>query len=133
MKLADILGQEASRLLRVEPFDKWPVKRVVDDAADPPSIGYVFEGCGLQLTCDRHDERVRSVFAERETHGGAVLSEVSFDLCRDEVRKRYGSPVESGKGFSHPILGDFGAWDRFRRSGFTLHVQYGPYPLSAST
>jgi hypothetical protein len=96
----------------------------VEDDSDPPFVGYVFVGCGLQITCDCEDERVRSLFVESEAHGGTDLSEVPFHLRRDEVLARFGLPSKSGKGFTDPILGDFGPWDRFQGPGYTVHFQY---------
>lgn len=124
MKMADYLGRDVSRLLEAEPFKHWPVEYFVDDDADPPVAGYIFLGCGLQINCDRGDERVRSLFLEKEEHDGEVLSELPFKQDRARVLARMGTPSKSGAGFSNPILGDFGPWDRFRRSDFTVHVQY---------
>jgi len=81
-------------------------------------------GCGLELNCDREDEKIRYTFLEAETHAGAVISEVPFQLCRDEVLARFGSPSKSGGPVSHPILGNLGPWDRFQGQEYTIHVQY---------
>jgi hypothetical protein len=124
VRLARYLGQNASCLLEAEPFKNWPVERSVDDDSDPPDVEYTFVGCGLELNCDREDERVRSIFLEAEAHAGTVLSEVPFHLRRHEVLARFGSPSKSGEGFSDPILGDFGPWDRFRSPEYAVHVQY---------
>lgn len=124
MLLAKYLGQNASCLLEAEPFKNWPVKRRADDDSDPPEVRYVFVGCGLQFNCDREDETINSVFLEAEAHAGTVLSEVPFYLRRDEVLARFGSPSKSGEGFSDPILGAFGAWDRFQGPAYTVHVEY---------
>lgn len=124
LRLVEFLGQKASSLLETEPFNSWPVERIVDDDSAPPLVGYIFTNCGLQFTCDREDERIRSVFVEKEMHDGTKLSEIPFKLRRHEVREEFGSPSKSGERISHPVLGEFGAWDRFENSGFILHVQY---------
>ncbi len=124
MRLARFLGQKASCLLSAEPFKNWPIERSVDDESDPPEVRYSFVDCGLRFNCDRHDERINCLFLEAESHDGTVLSEVSFRLRRDEVLARFGSPSRSGEGFSHPVLGDFGSWDRFQGHKYTVHVQY---------
>jgi hypothetical protein len=124
VRLAKYLGQNASRLLEAEPFKNWPLKCVVDDDSDPPEVRYVFVGCGLQLNCDREDERINCLFLEAETHAGAIISEVPFHLRRDEVLAHFGSSSKSGGPVSHPILGNFGSWDRFQGPEFTVHVQY---------
>ena len=94
--MAKYLGQTASCLLEAEPFNNWPVERSVDDDSDPQEVGYTFVGCGLAIKCDRHDERITSLFMEAESHAGTVLSEVPFCLRRDEVLARFGSPSKTG-------------------------------------
>jgi hypothetical protein len=121
--MARYLGKNVSSLLESRPFEQWPVERTVDSDADPPEIGYIFEGCGLQVSCDL-DERVQSVFLEAEEHDGFVLSEVPFGHNRDQVLERFGSPSKSGEGTSHSVLGDFGPWDRFPCPDYVVHVQY---------
>lgn len=125
MKLVKYLGQKASVLLEAEPFMEWHVDRTIDDDSDPPLVSYSFGECGLQFNCDRDDECIRSLFLDKDKHAGIVLSEVPFGLHRAEVLSQFGNPSKSGDRVSHPILGNFGAWDRFRNSGYTLHVQYG--------
>jgi len=122
--MSQFLGGPASSLLKAAPFTDWPVERSVDDDADPPLVGYIFEGCGLQLNCDREDESVRSVFLEAEQHAGTLLSEVPFTSSREQVLSRFGTPSKSGERVSDPILGDFGPWDRFQGPDYTVHVQY---------
>jgi hypothetical protein len=123
MRMAQYLGENVSGLLESAPFKRWPVERALDNDSDPPVIGYTFEGCGLEISCDL-DERVRSIFLEAQEHDGFVLSEVPFGHNRDQVLKRFGSPSISGESVSHPVLGDFGPWDRFTGPHYTVHVQY---------
>ena len=122
--MAEYLGRKASCLLAAEPFKNWPVERYVDNDSDPPFVGYTFKSCGLQFNCDCEDEIVNSLFLEVEEHDGTVLSEVPFNLGRVEVLAHYGTPSKSGERVSHPILGDFGPWDRFQWLEYTVHVQY---------
>lgn len=122
--MANYLGQNASCLLEADPFKNWPVERTVDDDSEPPEVRYVFVGCGLELNCDREDEKVRCVFLQAEEHAGTVLSEVPFHLCRGEVLAHFGSLSKSGGPVSHPILGDFGRWDRFQSPEYSVHIQY---------
>ncbi|HQR07080.1 MAG TPA: hypothetical protein PLN21_09670 [Gemmatales bacterium] len=124
MFFAKYLGLKAAFLLETQPYKNWPVERSVDDDSDPPEVRYEFVGCGLGLNCDREDERINSIFLEAEEHAGTVLSDVPFHLRRDEVLGRFGSPSESGKAMSHPILGDYGPWDLFEGSIYTVHVHY---------
>jgi hypothetical protein len=122
--MTEFLGKPASSLLEAEPFKSWVVERWVDDDADPPVVGYIFEGRGLQLNCDHEHELVRSVFLEAEQHPEIVLSEVPFNHSRAQVLVRFGSPSRSGERVSDPILGEFGPWDRFQLPEYTVHVQY---------
>ena len=124
MKMSEFLGKPVSSLLEAEPFKSWPVERWVDDDADPPEVGYIFEGCGLQLSCDREPELVHSIFVEAEEHAGLVLSDVPFNQSREQVLARFGPPSRSGERVTDPILGKFGPWGRFRRPEYSVHVQY---------
>jgi hypothetical protein len=111
-------------LLETVPYMNWPVDRSVDDDSDPPEVRYAFVGSGLEFNCDREDERVNCIFLEAEEYAGTVFSEVPFHLSRDEVLERFGSPSKSGKAMSHPILGEYGTWDRFKGPKYIVHVQY---------
>jgi hypothetical protein len=124
MNFVKYLGRRAPVLLGSEPFNKWTVERTLDEDSDPPLIGYSFKECGLQFNCDRDSERIRSIFLERDRYAGAILSEIPFDLRRNEVLNELGKPTKSGEETYHPILGKFGAWDRFQFTGYTIHVQY---------
>lgn len=124
MKMAQYLGKNASSLLDFEQFKHWPVERSVDEDSDPPEVRYVFEDCGLEFNCDLEGEYIRALFFEKERHSGVVLSEIPFSLCRNEVLSQFGTPSKSGEAFSDPILGDYGAWDRFEASGYAIHFQY---------
>jgi hypothetical protein len=124
VKLSEFIGQEASVLLGKEPFKNWPIERSVDDASDPPEVRYSFVDCGLRFNCDRHNEIINCLFLEAEAHAGTVLSDLPFHLRRDEVLAHFGPASKSGKGFSNPVLGEFGPWDRFRGPVYTVHVQY---------
>ncbi len=124
MRMSEFLGKPASKLVEAEPFKSWPVERWVDDDSDPPLVGYEFQDCGLQLNCDREHETVRSVFLETDKHEQFVLSEIPFTENRQQLMKRLGMPSKSGERTSHPILGNFGPWDRFQATNYTIHVQF---------
>jgi len=123
-KMSEYLGRPAARLLRAAPFREWPVERSVDDDTAPTRVSYSFPGCGLQLICDPDGERIRTVFLRAADHGGAMLSEIPFRSTREQVLAYFGTPSKSGEPSSSPILGDSGAWDRFRRAEHTVHVQF---------
>jgi len=124
MEIAKYLGQPASCLIQADHFKHWSIERSVDDESDSPEVRYSFTDRGLRFNCDRHNELINCLFLESEKDGNTVLSEVSFTLGRNEVLKYFGSPSKSGEGFSHPVLGNFGPWDRFKGSTYTVHIQY---------
>lgn len=125
--MTEYLGMLSATLLKSGPFNNWPVDRTVVEDLDEPRIHYLFEGNGLEVSCDV-DERISTLFLFSEDHGGfdESLFEIPFSLTRDQVRDHFGSPSKSGEGRKHPILGEYGAWDRFRRPGMTIHVEYHP-------
>lgn len=124
IELANYLGKKADSLLTSKPFCDWQVTRSVDDESDPPEVRYNFEGRGIQFNCDRDDERINHLFLEKDGYAGTVRSDLSFDLSKSETRSLFGPPAKSGDKFSHPVLGEFGPWDRFNLEGFVLHLEY---------
>ncbi len=38
--------------------------------------------------------------------------------------EHFGRPSKSGDKSSHPILGDYGAWDRFEMNGYVVRFEY---------
>ena len=124
IELAHYLGKRSTVLLRDLPFRDWKVKRTVDNDSIPPIIGYVFEEHGIQFNCDRDDESIRSLFFDRIGYEGEGSSRLSFDYGYKEMHEKFGAPSKADDGFSHPILGDFGPWERFQLHDFTLHVEY---------
>jgi len=124
MKLSKYLGERSHSLLRAIPFRDWVAERTVDDDSDPPEVRYVFKNCGLQFNCDRVDEKIRTIFLDKEQNRGILLSDIPFNLNRDDVLLRFGTPSRSGEIFTDPILGAYGAWDRFEGPNYTIHFQY---------
>ena len=124
MDLSKYLGKHSSVLLNINPFRKWGVTRRVDDDSCPPLVGYVFSGHGLQISCDRDAETIRSIFIETEKNDGVVLSQIPFNIERDALISLIGLPVKSGKKVTHAVLGSFGLWDRFQVGNYMLHIQY---------
>ncbi|SFI94038.1 hypothetical protein SAMN03159338_0365 [Sphingomonas sp. NFR04] len=53
-----------------------------------------------------------------------VPLDLTFDMSREVVRSRLGSPEESAEAGQMPVLGWKPAWDRFVRDGFELHAEY---------
>jgi plasmid stabilization system protein ParE len=122
--LVEYLGKSASALLGAPPFDAWAVERSVEEDLPDPLIHYVFTGRGVELRCDR-DERISAIFIESDEWiecDPAVG--VRFESTRSVVLDRLGVPAKSGAGLRDPILGDYGAWDRFSKAGYAVHVEY---------
>jgi hypothetical protein len=81
----------------------------------------------MDFVCDSQD-KVNSIFLYSD--GSRCFKEdiqdFSLTSTRQEVIARLGSPSKSGGRLSDPILGEYGAWDRFARTGFAIHVEYRP-------
>lgn len=123
--LANYLGNPVSTMLEASPFKLWPVDKSFEKDLPTPIIHYVFRQHGLELRCDG-DDRVNTIFLYSDEFGGfdELLLEFPFSSSRQQVRERLGTPSKSGGKLSDPILGKYGPWDRFARSGHAIHVEY---------
>jgi len=112
-------------MLRDDPFKDWVVERSLEKELDPPIIHYFFPRKGLELRCD-DDEKISVIFlcSDEYNEFDDVLIEPRFSWCRQQVAEYFGSPSKSGGRSSHPILGDFGAWDRFTMPGYAVRFEY---------
>lgn len=123
--LASYLGRKASALLGDPPFKNWIFEKSVETDLEKPLIDYVFTQNGMDFVCDGED-KVNSIFLyfdeSRSFREG--VQDLPFASSRQEVFARLGSPSRSGGRVSDPILGEYGAWDRFERSGYVIHVEY---------
>jgi len=52
------------------------------------------------------------------------VEDLKMTSSREEVRAVFGAPSNSGEGLNYPVLGEYGAWDRFSREGFAIHIEY---------
>lgn len=123
--LANYLGRDASILLADAPFKNWIFDKSVETDLEKPRIDYVFAQDGMDFVCDG-EERVRSIFLyahESRCFKEGIL-DLPFTLSRQEVIARFGSPATSGGRISDQILGEYGAWDRFARPAYVIHVEY---------
>ncbi len=125
MQMTEFLGSHVSTLLENKPFEDWPVERFVEDDLDEREVHYVFHNHGLELCCDVSDN-IKSIFLHSERFGGfdESVSGVPFSLRRRDVLELFGTPSKSGGKISDPILGEFGAWDRFSCASSAIHVEY---------
>jgi hypothetical protein len=107
------------------PYNSWPFEKSFEDDLQEPIIHYVFPQHGLELRCDR-DDRISTIFLYSDKFSGfdERLLDVPFSSTRQQVKEHFGPPSKSGGQINDPILGVYGAWDRFTRAGYTIHVEY---------
>jgi hypothetical protein len=124
--IADYLGSPASSILQATPFKDWPVEKSFEEEdLEEPIINYVFLRHGLELRCDR-DDKISVIFLYSDEFNGfnEGLFEIPFSWGRDQVLEHFGTPSKSGGKVSDPILGNYGAWDRFTLPGRVVHFEY---------
>ena len=123
--LANYLGREASNLLGDTPFRNWTFEKSFETDLEKLRIDYVFAQDGFDIVCDEED-KVDTIFlySDQSRCFKEGVQDLPFTSSRQEVIARLGSPSKSGDRRSHPILGERGAWDRFARSGYVIHVEY---------
>jgi len=125
MKISRFLNQHVTSILESEPFKDWPVERSTESELEEPIIQYVFKGHGLALRCDRED-RISVIFLRTSIHDSLheSLCEIPLTWTRRQTLDHFGTPSKSGEKVHDPILGEYGAWDRFARSNYAIHVEY---------
>jgi hypothetical protein len=55
---------------------------------------------------------------------GPLLARTTSASTRDHVRKAFGEPERSGEPKTVPVLGRYGAFDRYRQGDLYLHFEY---------
>lgn len=123
--ISDYLGLHASIMLNDEPFKGWLFERSVEEELDPPIVHYIFPARGVELRCD-DDEKVSVIFLQFDEmeRFDTGLDGLPFSWTRKQVMDRFGTPSKSGEKSSHPILGLYGAWDRFAMPNYTIRFEY---------
>lgn len=119
------LGKPASVLLASPPFKFWTFKRSVEEDLPERLIDYVCAQHGLSLVCDS-DDKIRSIFLEAD-HFEQNLLDIPFSSSRADVLSLLGIPSKIGNPHTDPILGEYGAWDRFDWSSHSIHIEYQPH------
>jgi hypothetical protein len=123
--LAEYLGRPASIVLSAFPFKDWKFEKSVENDLDETVIDYVFPENGVDFTCDGDDKvSVIILFSNDQRRFDEDLLDVPFSLNRQQVVELLGSASKSGGRRTHPILGESGAWDRFSRPGYSIHIEY---------
>jgi hypothetical protein len=120
--LISYLGKPASTLLGAMPLSRWPFERSVDEDLPELLINYVCEQHGISLTCDE-DEKIRTIFLTSDDFDQALF-DIPFSSSRRKVLGLLGMSSKSGVAHTHPILGEYGAWDRFDGARHSIHVEY---------
>ena len=125
MRIPEFLGKHVSILLEGTPFKDWPVEKVIEDDLEEKLTSYIFKNHGFEVSCDPND-KISVIFLYPDKYGGfdERLCDIPFSWNRKQVLETLGSPSKSGGKTSHPILGDYGPWDRFTRGGYTIHIGY---------
>ncbi|MES0069122.1 hypothetical protein NKJ73_25425 [Mesorhizobium sp. M0074] len=118
------LGELSSVLLTSSPFNLWRFKRSVERDLPGDEISYTSGRNGLSLTCDS-DERINSIFIDSDIFDQALV-EIPFLANRGEELDILGKPTKSGTGYRDTILGEYGAWDRFDKENYSIHIEYRP-------
>lgn len=123
--LADYLGREASILLADPPFKDWTFEKSFENDLEKPLIDYVFAQDGMDFVCDGED-KVNCIFlySDESRCFKDGVQDLPWTASRQEVIARLGTPSKSGGRISDLILGEYGEWDRFTRSGYSIHVEY---------
>lgn len=125
MRIADHLGEHSSEMLETEPFAVWSFQRSVDDDVGERIVYNTSEEHGLEVHCDRN-ERITTLFldVDRCSEGERIFFEIDRFRDREQVLRHFGVPAKSGSERIHPILGEYGAWDRFTNPVFSIHFEY---------
>ncbi len=124
-QLSDYLGKPASILLSSTPFNLWSFVRTVDEDLPERGVNYASEPHGLSLGCDSA-EHIHSIFVSLD-HIDQDLLNIPISSNRADVLVSQGVPTKSGAAHSDPILGEYGAWDRFDGPSYSMHVEYYPH------
>ncbi|THJ31016.1 hypothetical protein E8K88_16250 [Lampropedia aestuarii] len=123
--LAYYLGKEASFLLSEAPFKNWIYEKSFENDLEEVRIDYIFPQEGCDFVCDETDKLITIfLYSDESRFFKENIEDLPFKCSREEVLARLGSPSKSGAKISDPILGNYGAWDRFARDGYVIHVEY---------
>lgn len=123
--LSRYLGQHASVLLADPPFKDWAFERSFTLDLPELEIDYIFADNGLDFISDEYDN-VSTIFiyADKQRYFTDGLADMPFSTTRRDVIARLGAPAASGRSHSHPILGQYGPWDRFACPRYSIHIEY---------
>jgi len=123
--LASYLGKDDSVLLADPLFKNWTFEKSFEDDLAKPRIDYEFDQDGMDVICDGNGKvRTILVYSDECRAFKEYVQDLPLTLGRSGVIARLGVPSKSGDKVSDEILGEYGAWDRFTRSDYVIHVGY---------
>ena len=119
------LGCKSSSILSDEFFKNWKFRKIERLDGDLRRNDYVFSRKGVSFVSEGDDVVTTIFFSHKASPPfDDGFDDLPFSCGRLEVRSRFGEPSTSREGFCDPILGEYGAWDRFNFPSYILHVQY---------
>lgn len=125
MKISEYIGCHVSKMLGSKPFKDWSVERSFEDELEEPIMHYIFKGHGLELRCNQHNT-ITVIFLDLSelVDLDCLLLDVPPSASRLQVYAQLGTPSQSGEKLCDPILGNYGAWDRFVLPSHAIHIEY---------
>lgn len=124
--VAKYIGRPIKELRADKQFKAWPAKKSVQeddlDEGVETEIFYTFNKHGMEVICDAQDV-ITTIFMHAKKFDADIVG-LPFASTQKEVRKHFGKPAKSGKKESDPLFGDIAPWDRFKRKGYVLHIEY---------
>ncbi|EAS64857.1 hypothetical protein L4D04_21515 [Photobacterium angustum] len=123
--IASYLGKNSSAILSEHPFKNWKYEKSTENDLENTQFDYVFPDDGMDFVTDEQD-KVSSIYLYFDGYRnfGEDLKDLELNSRRNEVIVLFGSPSKSGDAISDSVLGEYGAWDRFSRAGFAIHIEY---------
>lgn len=67
--------------------------------------------------------RVETVFLFLDKGYGDFES-ISSNMSKEDIISLFGPPKESGDPRMHPILGSYGAWEKYERKDHVMHIEH---------
>ena len=67
--------------------------------------------------------RIEAIFLYMK-RGYGNYEGITSDMSREDILKLFGAPDSTGKHRLHPILGQFGGWEKYKREDHYLHIEH---------
>ena len=121
--IANYLGKDSDTILSDVPFKNWKYKKTIENGLKQPQFDYVFTDARMDFVSDFQD-KISSIFLYYDESRTFCVDVKDLILNRNGIIELFGSPSKCGDGLDDPVLGVYGAWNRFSRSGYAIHVEY---------